>query len=51
MSRYLDSYTKPVLKWAGGKTQMLGEIIPRMPASYNKYIEPFFGSGALYFAV
>jgi len=51
MSRYLESYTKPVLKWAGGKTQMLGEIVPRMPKKYNKYIEPFFGSGALYFAV
>lgn len=51
MSKYLNSYTKPVLKWAGGKTQMLGEIVPRMPKTYNKYIEPFFGSGALYFAV
>lgn len=51
MSRYYDSYTKPVLKWAGGKTQMLGEIVPRMPKAYKKYIEPFFGSGALYFAV
>lgn len=44
-------YTKPVLKWAGGKSQLLGEIIPRMPESYTNYIEPFFGSGAVYFAV
>lgn len=51
MSKYKDSFTKPILKWAGGKTQLLGEIIPRMPENYNKYIEPFFGSGALYFAV
>jgi len=51
MSRYANSYTKPILKWAGGKTQMLGEIVPRMPRKYNKYVEPFFGSGALYFAV
>ena len=42
-------YTKPVLKWAGGKSQLLGEIIPRMPETYNNYIEPFFGSGAVYF--
>ena len=51
MSKYLDSYTKPVLKWAGGKTQMLGEIVPRMPKQFNRYIEPFLGSGALFFAL
>jgi DNA adenine methylase len=43
--------TKPILKWAGGKTQLLGEIIPKMPAHYGRYIEPFFGGGALFFAV
>ena len=51
MSRFANAYTKPILKWAGGKSQMLGEIIPRMPKEYNSYIEPFFGSGALYFAI
>lgn len=39
----------PILKWAGGKTQMLGDIIPRMPEEYGKYIEPFIGGGALFF--
>lgn len=39
----------PVLKWAGGKTQMLNEIIPRVPKRYGKYIEPFIGGGALFF--
>ena len=42
---------KPIMKWAGGKSQLLKEIIPRMPASYKKYIEPFFGGGALFFAI
>ena len=42
---------KPVLKWAGGKSQMLDDIIPRMPKQYNAYIEPFIGSGALFFAL
>ena len=42
---------KPILKWAGGKSQMLGELLPRIPESYNKYIEPFFGGGALFFAL
>lgn len=42
---------KPILKWAGGKTQMLGELIPKVPASYGRYIEPFFGGGAMFFAL
>lgn len=42
---------KPILKWAGGKTQMLGELFPKVPSSYGRYIEPFFGGGALFFAL
>lgn len=42
---------KPVLKWAGGKTQLLGELLKHVPANYGKYIEPFFGGGALFFAL
>jgi DNA adenine methylase len=48
----LDSaQAKPILKWAGGKTQMLNDILPRIPTSYGKYIEPFLGGGALFFAL
>lgn len=32
---------KPILKWAGGKTQMLNELLPKIPSSYGRYIEPF----------
>lgn len=42
---------KPLLKWAGGKTQLLGEIIPKLPQKYGRYIEPFIGGGALFFAL
>lgn len=42
---------RPLLKWAGGKTQLLAEIIPKMPRKYGRYIEPFFGGGALFFSV
>ena len=42
---------KPILKWAGGKTQILSEIISRSPSSYNQYIEPFIGGGAVFFAL
>lgn len=41
----------PVLKWAGGKTQLLDSIIERMPKTYNKYYEPFIGGGSVLFAV
>lgn len=42
---------KPILKWAGGKTQMLSELLPKVPTSYGRYIEPFFGGGAMFFAL
>lgn len=44
-----DDGATPILKWAGGKTQMLKDIIPRMPEEYGDYIEPFIGGGALFF--
>lgn len=47
----MNTNTRPLLKWAGGKTQLLGELLPKMPVKYNKYIEPFFGGGALYFTL
>ena len=40
---------KPVLKWAGGKTQLIPQLVPIVPNSYGKYIEPFIGGGALFF--
>ena len=42
---------RPFLKWAGGKGQLLGQLGKRVPASYNRYIEPFLGGGALYFSL
>ena len=39
----------PFLKWAGGKTQLVGELKERKPPSFNAYHEPFVGSGALFF--
>lgn len=39
----------PVLKWAGGKRQLLEELQNRFPQEYARYHEPFFGGGALFF--
>lgn len=41
----------PVLKWAGGKTQLLDEITERLPKTYNRYFEPFIGSSAVLLAI
>jgi DNA adenine methylase len=40
---------EPILKWAGGKRQLLDELYARFPASYGRYHEPFVGGGALFF--
>jgi DNA adenine methylase len=47
---------RPFLKWAGGKTQLLREVVPRLPpglsdGTITRYVEPFVGSGAVFFYV
>lgn len=39
----------PFLKWAGGKRQLLPEIVRHLPPIYQRYYEPFVGGGALLF--
>ena len=53
-TRTMTSYytnAKPILKWAGGKTQLLSSLLPKVPNTYNRYIEPFLGGGAMFFAM
>ena len=40
---------EPILKWVGGKRQLLQELQSRFPISYNEYHEPFIGGGAVFF--
>lgn len=43
---------KPFLKWAGGKTQLLPELLRYVNKSkFDTYYEPFIGGGALFFEV
>lgn len=41
----------PFLKWAGGKRWFTSRYLDILPKKYNRYIEPFVGSGALFFAL
>ena len=43
--------TRPVLKWAGGKRQLLPHLLKAIPHSFRRYIEPMVGGGALFFAL
>lgn len=45
----LKNKTYPIVKWIGGKRQLMFELLKNMPKSYNRYFEPFIGGGALFF--
>lgn len=40
---------KPLVKYRGGKSKEIPQIIKHIPQFDGRYIEPFFGGGALYF--
>jgi DNA adenine methylase len=41
----------PVLKWVGGKRQLLDTLIPLLPQKITTYCEPFVGGGAVLFSL
>ena len=41
--------TFPIVKWAGGKTQLLDRLDKLIPKVFNRYFEPFLGGGALFY--
>jgi len=42
---------KPFLRWAGGKQPFLAKYGRKLPRFHGKYIEPFLGSGAVFFYI
>lgn len=45
----LKEETYPIVKWVGGKRQLMFDLLKNMPKNYNRYFEPFIGGGALFF--
>lgn len=42
---------KPFLKWVGGKTQIIHNVLDKIPKKINNYHELFLGGGSVLFAV
>jgi len=42
---------KPFLKWAGGKGKVAQRILDSAPPKFGRYLEPFVGGGAVFFAL
>jgi DNA adenine methylase len=40
---------RPLLKWAGGKRQLIAALERHYPRAFTRYVEPFVGSGAVFF--
>lgn len=40
----------PMLKWVGGKRQLLSDIVPMIDKKCSMYVEPFIGGGAVLFS-
>ena len=42
---------KPIIKYRGGKSKEIPQLISYVPQFEGRYIEPFFGGGAMYFYI
>lgn len=46
-----NELARPILKWVGGKRQLLPALAPLFPKRFSSYCEPFLGGGAVLFSL
>ena len=51
MAEQKQKLQKPFLKWIGGKTQIINDIISKIPNEINNYHELFLGGGSVLLAI
>lgn len=51
MKKNKNKLVAPVLKWVGGKRQLIDDLTPLLPNKITAYCEPFVGGGALLFSL
>jgi len=47
----VNDITKPFLKWVGGKSQIIDNVLSYFPKEMNNYYEPFLGGGSVLLAL
>lgn len=45
--RYIQPFTPQLLKWVGNKQRFAHEIVGSFPEKFDRYYEPFLGSGGI----
>lgn len=50
-SEIVRNVPKPLLKWLGGKRQLMTHLVDRVPRDMLNYYEPFIGGGSMLFAM
>ena len=53
INRWISTTQKarPFVKWAGGKSRVINQLLEFFPDNFNSYYEPFLGGGSLYFSI